>query len=139
LQAGVKLYELAPTSRTIEHGDERMLGSSSAVQLHAKTFALDRDRIFVGSFNFDPRSARLNTEMGVVIDSPRLAERLSRAFDEQVPNIAYEVTRTADGRCAEWIRRVEGRELRYDTEPGTTAAKRAWIEFLSILPIEWLL
>ena len=45
-------------------------GGSSGASLHAKTFAVDRQRVFVGSFNLDPRSARLNTEMGVVLESP---------------------------------------------------------------------
>ena len=138
LRAGVRLYELAPTAAKRED-DERTFGSGSSTQLHAKTFAVDRNRIFVGSFNFDPRSAQLNTEMGLVIESAALASRLSRAFDEQVPNVAYEVRLAADGRCAEWIQRVDGREVRYDAEPGTSAARRAWIGFLSILPIEWLL
>jgi phosphatidylserine/phosphatidylglycerophosphate/cardiolipin synthase-like enzyme len=138
LRAGVRLYELAPTAAKRED-DDRTIGSGSSTQLHAKTFALDRDRIFVGSFNFDPRSARLNTEMGLVIDSAPLAARLSRAFDEQVPNVAYEVRLAADGRCAEWIQRIDGREVRYDADPGTSAARRAWIDFLSILPIERLL
>ena len=47
------------------------------VGLHAKTFAVDGARIFVGSFNFDPRSAQLNTEMGFVIDSPALAVQIA--------------------------------------------------------------
>ena len=53
--------------------------------------AVDRERIFVGSFNLDPRSARLNTEMGVVLESPRLAATLGAAFDGEVPRKAYEV------------------------------------------------
>jgi len=138
LRAGVQLYELEPTG-VERKDDERRLGASSSVQLHAKTFALDGKRIFVGSFNFDPRSARLNTEMGLVIDSPSLASRLSAAFDEQVPKVAYEVRLTPDGRCAEWIAHTPAGEVRYDAEPRTSAARRAWIDFLSILPIDWLL
>ena len=58
---------------------------SASAGLHAKTFAVDRSRIFVGSFNFDQRSALLNTEMGLVIDSPTLAQRLAETFDTLVP------------------------------------------------------
>ncbi len=140
LQGGVRLYELEPrASKRV--GDERALGSgsSSSVQLHAKTFALDETRIFVGSFNFDQRSAHLNTEMGLVIDSPVLAQRLSSAFDRQVPRVAYEVRLAPDGRCAEWIERTEEGEVRYEADPETSTGRRAWIGFLSILPIEWLL
>ena len=138
LQAGVHLYELEPTappSDTRRHG----IGSSSAVQLHAKTFAVDDERIFVGSFNFDQRSARLNTEMGLVIQSATLARQLSKAFQTEVPRVAYEVRLTQDGECAEWIERTEKGDVRYGTEPGMSAARRAWIRFLSVLPIEWLL
>ena len=138
LRAGVQLFELEPTGGERARDESRM-GSSSSVSLHAKTFALDRDRIFVGSFNFDPRSARLNTEMGLVIQSPTLAARLSSAFDEKIPRVAYEVRLTADGRCAEWIERTDEGQIRYDVEPGTSAARRAWVGFLSMLPIEWLL
>jgi hypothetical protein len=57
--------------------------------LHAKTFAIDGRRIFVGSFNFDPRSAMLNTEMGVLVESPRIALALSQALDAR--GMVYEV------------------------------------------------
>src|SRR5258706_7666209 len=69
LRAGVRLYELKPTAK-VERDDHP--GGSDA-SLHAKTFAVDRSRIFVGSFNFAPRSARLNTELGVVVERVRLA------------------------------------------------------------------
>jgi putative cardiolipin synthase len=46
---------------------------------------------------------------------------------------------TQDGECAEWIERTEKGDVRYGTEPGMSAARRAWIRFLSVLPIEWLL
>ncbi len=114
-------------------------GSSSAVQLHAKTSALDRDRLFVGSFNFDQRSAFLNTEMGIVIESPALAQMLAGALDVQLPKQAYEVRVAADGHCPEWIERTPAGETRYEVDPGTSAAQRGSIQFLEILPIEWLL
>ena len=138
LRAGVHLYEFQPS--TVKRKDDDVsVGSSGSVQLHAKTFELDRERIFVGSFNFDPRSARLNTEMGLVIESRELASRLANTFDEQVPKVAYEVRLATDGRCAEWIERTPAGEVRYDTDPKTSPGRRAWIEFLSILPIDWLL
>ena len=72
------------------------IGSSSKAGLHAKTFAADARRIFVGSFNLDPRSARLNTEMGLVIDSASMATRLSAAVDGPFA-LAYRVTLGEDG------------------------------------------
>ena len=87
-------------------------GSSSSSSLHAKTFAVDGERIFVGSFNFDPRSALLNTEMGLVIDSPVLARGLAEGFDTDVPLAAYEVRLAPDGRSLQWIERTAAGEKR---------------------------
>ncbi len=142
LQAGVRLYELKPdaTGDASRDGATHSGISDSATSgLHAKTFAVDRSRIFVGSFNLDPRSDRLNTEMGVVIDSPILAGRLADEFRTDIPRDAYEVRLAADGRSLEWIDQTPGGEVRHGTEPQTTVANRLWIRFLSILPIEWLL
>ena len=127
LRGGVRLYELKPTA------DTRARGGSSDAALHAKTFSIDRSRVFVGSFNFDPRSARLNTEMGVVVDSPRLGAALSESLDRDLPRNAYEVRLVDDDLV--WL---EG-DARYGSEPGAGFFKRMWIGFLSILPIEWLL
>jgi len=107
--------------------------------LHAKTFAVDRSRIFVGSFNFDQRSALLNTEMGLVIESPQLAQRLGAFFDADVPMLAYEVRLAPDESNLEWIERTASGEKRYDTEPGTSWFLRTRVDVMSILPIEWLL
>ena len=77
--------------------------------------------------------------MGLVIESGTLARQLSKAFDTQVPRLAYEVRLRADGQCAEWIERTQNGDVRYNADPGTSAARRAWIRFLSVMPIEWLL
>jgi putative cardiolipin synthase len=140
LRAGVALWELKPTATKESLKVRGRFGSGKAAGLHAKTYAVDRERIFVGSFNFDQRSARLNTEMGLVIDSPVLAGDLAELFDTSVAEIAYEVRLAPDGERLLWIERTgSGEEIRYDTEPETDASKRFKVQFLSILPIEWLL
>jgi putative cardiolipin synthase len=137
LEAGVALYELKRMS-AIPEKSRRGPFVRSASSLHAKTFSVDRSRVFIGSFNFDPRSAKLNTELGFVIESRALAETVEGAFDRRVPADAYEVHLTEKGNLY-WIERRDGESLRHDTEPGTSARKRAAIRFLSLLPIEWLL
>jgi len=137
LRAGVQLYELKPSATRAEKKLKTEPGSS--VQLHAKTFALDGARIFVGSFNFDQRSAHLNTEMGLVIESPYLAQRLSSALDVALPGVAYAVRIAGDGRCPEWVERTPAGEIVYMEEPQTGAGERAWVQFLRALPIDWLL
>jgi putative cardiolipin synthase len=109
------------------------MGSSSS-SLHAKTFAVDRKRVFVGSFNFDPRSARLNTEMGFVIDSPIMAQAIAEAFTRRIPERAYRVELTT-ARALRWT--TDGQ--RFDREPGTGLVKRLTVAVLERLPIEWLL
>ena len=140
LEAGVRLFELkreaagAPGSSIHDRG----LTGSSGSSLHAKTFSVDRSRAFVGSFNFDPRSQRLNTELGFVIESPELARRISGSFAQGIPERSYEVRLSPSGDL-QWVERLESGEVVHDEEPGTTFMQRAMIAILSLLPIEWLL
>jgi len=139
-RAGVQLYELKGTDEPTErHGGSGARSGSSGTSLHAKTYAADGERVFIGSFNFDMRSALLNTEMGLVIQSRALAGRLSRFFDERIPQAAYEVRPRSEGACVEWIERTPQGEVRHANEPGTGLLRRAWLGFLQLLPIDWLL
>ncbi|MES1265883.1 MAG: phospholipase D-like domain-containing protein, partial [Variovorax sp.] len=147
LEGGVRVYELKPGDAVPppekDKGKDGERGGglpgsgsrgSSASSLHAKTFGIDRERIFVGSFNLDPRSARLNTEMGVIIDSRHLSGELARQFDTVIPAKAFEVRMQADGHGMEWIEQSPQGEMRYTTEPGAGALKRGWIDGLEVLP-----
>lgn len=138
LEAGITLYEMRRLSP--DAGERDLVGpfGSSGSSLHAKTFSVDRSRFFVGSFNFDPRSRKLNTELGFVIDSPVLAQRIEAAFHESIPENSYEVHLSNTGQLY-WTEHRDGRVLRYDREPGTSWWLRASVWFLSLLPIEWLL
>ena len=113
-------------------------GGSSSSSLHAKTFAVDHAHVFVGSFNFDQRSVHLNTEMGVVIESPPLAQRMGAAFETNIPAAAYEVRLSEQGKLV-WIQRSGAQNTTHTTEPDTTAFGRGLVNVLSVLPIEWLL
>jgi putative cardiolipin synthase len=132
LASGVTLYELRGNVPQPK-GLTGPMGSSSA-SLHAKTFATDSTRIFVGSFNFDPRSALLNTEMGFIIDCPHLAQEMDRVFRLVIPQHAYEVHLSKDGDLY-WT----SQGVRYDTEPGSTLWRRTLVRVASWLPIEPLL
>jgi putative cardiolipin synthase len=136
LRAGVRLYELKPTATSEARRDP---AASSSSALHAKTFAVDGARVFVGSLNFDPRSARLNTEMGFVIDSRALAGRIAEAFDGPIQRAAYEVRLAPDGERLQWIERTPAGTVVHDDEPGTGWWQRFKIDVLQHLPIEHLL
>ena len=142
LKAGVQLYELKPQ----ENGQPKQhfsAGSgSSRASLHAKTFVFDRRQVFVGSFNFDPRSALLNTELGVVIDSPDIARRvMALAEDAMTPSRSHRVQLKPARPGAKpqliWFSRNQNGELdSTDTEPNTTHWQRFLLELYSNLPIE---
>ncbi len=112
---------------------------SSATTLHAKTFVVDEQRLFIGSFNFDPRSMHLNTELGFVIDTPALARQVSASFETETPLRAYEVVLDERGRL-NWIEQsADGARITHRREPGMSLFQRSGIRLLSHLPIEWLL
>jgi len=133
LKSGVDLFELKRGSGRVQPEEHR----GAATSLHAKTFAIDRTQIYVGSFNFDPRSANLNTEIGLVIDSPELAGALSRAFEEAVPLFAYQLELDREGNIV-WLERSAAAQepQRLTHEPGAGFWRRTWLGFLAVFPIE---
>jgi putative cardiolipin synthase len=138
LRAGVSLYELRRAGQASATRQVTGFAGSSSSSLHSKTFSVDHLRVFIGSFNFDPRSARLNTEMGFVIESPALAASISSAFADRIPVNAYEVRLSKAGELY-WIERQGITELRHNIEPGTSVMARMGVSFISMLPIDWLL
>lgn len=139
LEGGVSLHELRRAAGQAAHKYYSVgkFGSSGS-SLHAKTFSVDTKRVFIGSLNFDPRSANLNTELGFVIDSPELAARIESSLWELTPKLAYEV-RLDDNRNIYWQRQSSAGTIRYDTEPNSAWYQRWAVALFSILPIEWLL
>ncbi len=138
LDGGVELYELKSTQDRKLTDQLGILGASTT-SLHAKAFSVDGDRVFIGSFNFDPRSARLNCEMGFLIESPALARTMSQSFDTRMKLAAYRVYHAEDGSLT-WVEpRADGEDIRYFTEPNTSKLARAVVRVIGWLPIEWLL
>ncbi|WP_448579918.1 phospholipase D-like domain-containing protein [Thermaurantiacus sp.] len=150
LKAGIRLFEMkGPDAWSLPRrhfrifrsaGPEgRFLVGSQSTALHAKTFAVDRERLFVGTFNFDPRSVNLNTELGFIIDCPDLAAELHDAFDARLLERAYEVRLDDAGSSLIWLEWTKSGIITHRTEPGTSRSERLFVALLSPLPIEWLL
>jgi len=154
LQAGVMLWEMrgagngeggggfgsgsgGKVSAGSGGGGSAPFGSSGS-SLHAKTFAVDGKRVFVGSMNFDPRSTVFNTELGFMIESPLMARQIAAAFEKDIPDTAYEV-RLSESGSVNWLERRDGKVVQHDTEPESGFMKRAIVWVLSKLPIEHLL
>jgi len=113
--------------------------SGSSASLHAKTFVFDRRAVFIGSMNLDPRSIQLNTEIGVVCESPPLAEALASGLEQNLAKIAWRLDLVADALGSPQLAWVESgadgtRQLLQ--EPGVSVWRQLGIWFLGLLPIE---
>ncbi|MBK4214395.1 phospholipase D family protein [Paracoccus caeni] len=137
LEAGVTLFELRELEGQPQGRDELRPSGASGASLHAKTFSIDDSRVFIGSFNFDPRSALLNCEMGFLIDSPSMAKQGRLALE----GLAQRSYRPAleDGNMVWYATGPDGGELRFEHEPGLGFKDRVLVYVLNVLPIEWLL
>jgi cardiolipin synthase C len=133
LQAGVELYELRPESDMEKHWS--VVSGKSRAALHCKAMVFDRKAVFIGSFNLDPRSSTLNTEVGVMIDSPEIAGRVADIMDEGVrAGSAFHVA--LDGDALVWTAEDGGEELRYTKDPETNLWHRFLFGFVGVLPIK---
>lgn len=135
LRAGVTLFELHGSARPHRRRRRRGRLGLSKASLHAKTFSVDGERIFVGSFNFDPRSTTLNTEMGILIESPQMAQGLHTSFDREMEGLAWRVELQGDHKV--WT--DAARRTIETKEPGSTATKRLIVYAIGWLPVEWLM
>ncbi|PKH78608.1 phospholipase D family protein [Psychrobacter sp. 4Bb] len=139
LRSGVKIYELKSTAAE-EKRDNKLwrARSQSSTSLHAKTFAVDDYQVFIGSYNVDPRSANINTEMGVIINDDELARQLHGALSDDLLNQAYEV-KLLDNGSLEWHTMEDGKKVVYESEPRVDIGDHIWLTIMSWLPIDWLL
>lgn len=130
LRAGVELFELMP------HGQRSSsLFGSSGASLHTKAFAVDGDSGFIGSFNLDPRSVSLNTEMGVVFQDPALTAELLQSYaDKTAADRSYRVLLEEDE--LRWRDGSVAPAITWTHEPEASLWRRAMARVIGWLPIE---
>ncbi|MBA2057786.1 phospholipase D family protein [Psychrobacter cryohalolentis] len=139
LRAGVKIYELKSTASEEKRENKLWKArSQSSTSLHAKAFAVDDYQVFIGSYNVDPRSANINTEMGVIINDEELATQLHGALSDDLLNQAYEVKLLENGDL-QWHTMEKDKKVIYDSEPRVDVSDHVWLTIMSWLPIDWLL
>ena len=140
LRAGVELYELNKiTSRQERKALKQGYIGKAKTSLHAKSFVMDRNEMFVGSLNLDPRSVVQNTEIGVVFESPAIAGSVASAFDRQIDDAAFRLELETDEYGREhllWHGRIDGKQTTLRHEPHTSFWKRLGIGLLKWMPIE---
>ena len=134
LREGVRLFELRPEAAGAKHARAtKAFPGSSRASLHGKTFVFDRTSVFIGSLNLDPRSLEQNTEVGVLIDGPDLAQEVAALFDRwSSPELAYEVRPGVNGGL-EWT------PGGFSDEPGAGFWRRLGVKVFSHLPIDSLI
>lgn len=133
LQNGIKLYELRPDASI--SGSEYVNSEGGRATLHTKAFIVDQRHVFIGSFNFDPRSANINTEMGVIIDDQNMARYFSQRVDDSLAEEAYTVFLDDKDRVRWRGLDAAGQEVIFTKEPQTSWWQRFKVGFVRLLPI----
>lgn len=136
LRMGVELYEL---KRDLGKDIQKGAFYESKSSLHAKAFVLDKEKVFIGSLNFDPRSVVQNTEIGIVIDSAEIANQLIDPFDNHIAEVAFRLELKKDQDNFEyivWHGLVDGKQQTFFAEPFTSLWQRFMVRFLRLIPAE---
>jgi putative cardiolipin synthase len=128
LAGGIRLFELRARNA---QKNVSLLGSRGA-SLHTKAFVVDGRHGFVGSFNFDPRSISLNTEMGLLFEHEELAREMQAVFAEETASRrSYRLVLAGDS-----VRWQDGGDRMLDQEPDASVRRRAFAGAISLLPVE---
>jgi cardiolipin synthase C len=136
LKLGVELHEMRPKLGQ-KHARFHPFRSSNA-SLHAKALVIDQKIVFIGSLNMDERSARINSELGLVISSAEIARQVTGLLDDLSTDGSYKLQLDARGRV-EWVSGDAGAQKIWHTEPETSRTERLWLKLLSPLAPDELL
>ena len=138
LRMGIELFELS--SSGVKRNRRMFHFASGLGRLHAKLLVIDRQTLFIGSMNFDPRSATINTELGAIIDSKPLAREMNRVIDLDRLQSAYQVRLAAGGKGLEWLHLDDdGNPVVLTEEPDSSTWTRLKLWLLRPLVSEGLL
>jgi len=137
LAGGAEVYEMRPDAKTerTQFTAEELAAHKTFFGLHAKTMVFDRKVVFVGSFNLDPRSVNLNTEMGLMVESETLGEAVAKSVENDIAaGSSWQVILDEHGKVV-WVTNDNGTITEeFDTDPMTTAAQRAEADALALIP-----
>jgi len=142
LEEGMELYEVRSRLGNVRgSGQTAKVSRYGNYALHAKLYVFDRQKVFIGSMNFDQRSKWINTEIGLIIESAELAQQTSLRFDAMVkPENCYILALGAGGAPRNtsrlvWRTEEDGRGVEYTREPARSGWQRLKVKLLSLLPL----
>ena len=139
LKSGVELYEMNKKLTRKQRKEKKGLSSSSKASLHAKAFILDREKVFIGSLNLDPRSFYENTEIGLMLNSKKVATTMADIISKDMNQLAFRLELHTDEEGFEeilWHGYENGNPITFDTEPYSSFWRRLGVSIMSLLPIE---
>ena len=131
IRSGVDLYEMRVDATEVPR--DKNEEAFESVTLHTKAIMVDRQYLFIGSLNLDPRSIDINTEMGVLVDSADMSGRIAEPFLERLPNMSYRVVEDENGNLR-WNGLIDGKEVIEDSEPQASRWRRFKAFISRILP-----
>ena len=138
LKLGVNLYE----TDTAQLRNDALIGQALGTTVgrsHSKLIIIDRRTTFVGSMNLDFRSSRVNTELGMLVHSPELAEKVL-SLAERVKTVgSYRLRLDESGKHVQWVSTFNGTETVLDDEPDVSLGTRLQLLLLSPFVSESLL
>lgn len=132
IQAGAELYEIKADEVGDQDGVER---GPEMLTLHTKAAIIDRNTVFVGSLNFDPRSMDINSEMGLFISSDPVGLEFYDMVADSVSGVTYKVIVNEQDQLR-WVYDHAGKREVLDKEPLTSWGRRFMASFYGVLPIE---
>lgn len=129
INAGVELYEIRVDAAKKPTGEVGF----DTVTLHTKALLIDRQHMFVGSLNLDPRSIDINTEMGLMIDNTSLSNDIADKFFNVLPTFTYRVTKNDQG-YLRWTATIDGKEVIETSDPQASSWLKLKAFISRILP-----
>lgn len=133
VENGMELYEFRPDAGSVK---QQVNDKSPKTSLHTKAVVFDRKAVFIGSFNLDPRSANINTEAGLYVESPDMAEQLAAYMDGGVQlSNSYRVY-VGDSGELQWSTESNGDMVQYHKDPESTFLQRLLSRIIMMLPVE---
>jgi len=140
IEQNVTLFELKPTAHVSLFRKNKLSRAYSHASLHAKYMIVDQQYVFIGSANLDPRSNKLNTEIGIMVNSTELAQQASQLFERTASlENSYQLTLDKPDGKISWLTQEDGKKIRYSSEPKASFIRKTGVFLLSLLPFESLL
>ncbi|MDQ3187655.1 MAG: phospholipase D family protein [Pseudomonadota bacterium] len=113
LRMGLQIYEYKPAPEVQLKLMQRIVTTTRTApvfSLHAKTMVIDAKTVYIGTFNFDPRSENLNTEVGAVIHDEALARAVEASIEtDMAPANSWDAAKDNPDQYVSLAKRIKAR------------------------------